>query len=59
MMKTSLKIGAALLGIGLVLIAGAVGSLENELIGFGRCALISLAGLASCGAGAWLWRDEI
>ena len=59
MMKMREKIGAALLGIGLIIVIGSAGALENGLIGLGRSALQSLVGLGGLGVGVYLWRDSI
>lgn len=48
-MKTSLKmkISGVLFCIGLIVIIGSVGALENDIIGFGRCVWQTAAGLGA------------
>ena len=58
-MKTREKIGTVLWGVGLLIVIGSVGALENGIIGLGRAVLQSLIGIGSLGIRVYLWRDSI
>ena len=58
-MKVRDIVAGALFGIGLLIVVGSVGAVDNNIIGFGRCVWQSLIGVALVGTSAWIERKEI